>query len=52
MKLKKSREAIGESGEEMEDLKGIEDDNDRAKARKRRIEEDRKKTLQVKETEK
>lgn len=51
MELRKSREAIGESGEEMEDLKGIEDNNDRAKALKRRIEEDRKKTLKVKEAE-
>jgi hypothetical protein len=51
MKLRKSREAIGESGEEMEDLKGIQDDNDRAKALKRRIEEDRKKALKVKEAE-
>jgi hypothetical protein len=51
MELKKSREAIGESGEEMEDLKGIQDDNDRAKALKKRIEEDRKKTLKVKEAE-
>ena len=49
MELRKSREAIGESGEEMEDLKGIQDDNDRAKALKRRIEEDRKKALKVKE---
>jgi hypothetical protein len=51
MELRKSREAIGESGEEMQDLKGIEDDNDRAKALKRRIEEDRKKALKVKEAE-
>jgi hypothetical protein len=51
MKLRKSREAIGESGEEMEDLKGIQDNNDRAKALKRRIEEDRKKALKVKEAE-
>jgi hypothetical protein len=51
MELRKSRETIGESGEEMEDLKGIQDDNDRAKALKRRIEEDRKKALKVKEAE-
>ena len=51
MELRKSREAIGESGEEMQDLKGIEDDNERAKALKRRIEEDRKKALKVKEAE-
>jgi hypothetical protein len=35
----------------MLDLQGIEDENERAKAMKRRIEEDRKKTLQVKEAE-
>jgi hypothetical protein len=51
MELRKSREAIGESGEEMEELKGIQDDNGRAKALKRRIEEDRKKALKVKEAE-
>jgi hypothetical protein len=51
MELRKSREAIGESGEEMEDLKGIQDDNDRAKAFKRQIEEDRKKAIKVKEAE-
>jgi hypothetical protein len=51
MELRKSREAIGESGEEMQNLKGIEDDNDNAKALKRRIEEDHKKTLKVKEVE-
>ena len=52
MELRKSREAIGEFGEEMEDLNGIQDDNDMAKALKRRIEVDRKKTLKVKEAEK
>jgi hypothetical protein len=51
MELRKSREAIGESGEEMQDLKGIDNDNDRVKALKRRIIEDRKKTLKVKEAE-
>ena len=35
----------------MDDLKGIQDDNERAKALKRRIEEDRKKALKVKEAE-
>ena len=49
--LKKSREAVGESGIEMVDLQGIEDENERAKAMKRRIEEDRKKALRVKEAE-
>jgi hypothetical protein len=49
MELRKSYKAIGESGEEMQDLKGIEDDNDRAKALKRQIKEDRKKTFKVKE---
>jgi len=51
MELRKSREAIGESGEDIEDLKGIQDDNSKAKALKKRIEEDRKKTLKVKEAE-
>ena len=45
MELRKSCEAIRESGEDMDDL------NERAKALKRRIEEDRKKALKVKETE-
>ena len=51
MELRKSCEALVESGEDMDDLKGIQDDNERAKALKRRIEEDRKKTLKVKEAE-
>ena len=46
-----SREAIGESGIEMVDLQGIEYENERAKALKRQIKEDRKKTLKVKEAE-
>ena len=49
--LRVSREAVGESGIEMVDLQGIEDENERAKALKRRIEEDRKKALKVKEAE-
>ena len=49
--LRKSREAVGKSGIEMVDLQGIEDENERAKAMKRRIEEDRKKALKVKEAE-
>ena len=49
--LRKSREAVGESGLEMVDLRGIEDENERAKALSRRIEEDRKKALRVKEAE-
>ena len=49
--LRQSREAVGESGIEMLDLQGIEDENERAKAIKRRIEEDRKKALRVKEAE-
>jgi hypothetical protein len=40
-----SREDVRESGIEMLDLQGIEDDNERAKAMKRRIEEDQKKAL-------
>ena len=49
--LRKSREAVGESGVEMVDLQGIEDEHERAKALARRIEEDRKKSLKVKEAE-
>ena len=49
--LRKSREDVGESGIEMLDLQCIEDENERAKAMKRRIEEDRKKALRVKEAE-
>jgi hypothetical protein len=49
--LRKSRDAVGESGVEMVDLRGIEDEHERAKALSRRIEEDRKKALRVKEAE-
>jgi hypothetical protein len=49
--LRKSREAVGESGVEMIDLQGIEDEHERAKALSRRLEEDRKKALRVKEAE-
>ena len=49
--LRKSREAVGESGVEMIDLQGIEDEHERAKALARRLEEDRKKALRVKEAE-
>ena len=49
--LRKSREAIGESGVEMIDLQAIEDEHERAKALSRRLEEDRKKSLRVKELE-
>ena len=49
--LRKSREAIGESAIEMVDLECIEDENERAKATKRCIEEDWKKSLKVKEAE-
>ena len=49
--LRLSREVIGESAIEMVDLQGIEDENERAKAMKRRIEEDRKKAQRVKEAE-
>jgi len=49
--LRKSREAVGESGVEMIDLQGIEDEHERAKALSRRLEEDRKNTLRVKEAE-
>ena len=49
--LRKSREDIGESGIEMMDLQGIEDETERARAMKRRIEDDRKKAMRVKEAE-
>ena len=49
--LRKSREDASESGIEMLDLQGIIDENERAKALKRYIEEDRKKALRVKEAE-
>jgi hypothetical protein len=48
--LRKSREAVGESGVEMVDLHGIENEHERAKALSQRLEEDRKKGLRVKET--
>lgn len=51
VELKKSREAIGESGEEMLDLNSIEDENAREKAMRKRLESDRKKALKVKEAE-
>ena len=49
--FRKSREAISESAIEMVDLECIEDENERAKAMKQGIEEDRKKSLKVKEAE-
>ena len=49
--LRKSREVVGESGVEMVDLQCIEDEHERAKALSRRLEEDRKKSLRVKEAE-
>ena len=49
--LRKSREAVGESGIEMDDLQGIENEHERAKALSPRLEEDKKKTLRVKKTE-
>ena len=49
--LRKSREVVGESGILMLDLQGIEDENERAKAMKRRIDEDIKKSMRVKEAE-
>ena len=51
LELRKSRDAVGESGVEMVDLQGIEDEHERAKALSRRLEEDRKKALRVKEAE-
>ena len=44
-------DAVGESGIEMVDLQGIEDENERAKAMTRCIEDDRKKMLRIKEAE-
>ena len=49
--LRKSRDAVGESAVDMVDLEGIEDEHERAKALSRRLEEDRKKALKVKEAE-
>ena len=49
--LRKSREAVGESGADMVDLQGIEDEKVRAKAISRRLAEDKKKTLKVKKAE-
>ena len=46
-----SREDVSESGIEMLDLQGIEDENEKAKAMKRHIKEDPKKTMRVKEAE-
>ena len=51
MELKKSRQALGESREEMVDLNTIEDDSAREKAVKRRLDSDRKKAQKVKEAE-
>jgi len=47
--LKKSREEIEESGDGMEDLDAIDDDTERSKALKRRLDSDRKKSQKVKE---
>ena len=49
IELKKSGEAVGESGVEMVDLIGIEDEAEKAKALKRRIEEDQEKAQKVRE---
>jgi hypothetical protein len=49
--FRKSREDVGDTGIEMLDLQAIKDENERAKAMKRHIEEDRKKALRVKEAE-
>ena len=50
-KLKKSREDVSEYGIEMLDLHGIENVNEKTKAKERRLEHDRKKALTVKEAE-
>jgi len=47
--LKKYREEIDESGDGMEDLDAIEDDTERSKAVKKRLDSDRKKSQKVKE---
>ena len=51
MELRKSCEALVESAEDMDDFLGIQDDNNKAKALKRQIEEDRNKALKVNEAE-
>jgi hypothetical protein len=51
VELRKSRDSVGESGAEMQDLLGIEDEAERAKALKRRVEEDRRKAQKIKEAE-
>jgi len=47
--LKKYREEIDESGDGMEDLDAIEDDTERSKALKKRLDSDRKKSQRLKE---
>ena len=51
VELKKSRQALCESREEMVDLNAIEDDTARDKAVRKRLESDRKKAQKVKEAE-
>lgn len=51
IELKKSRQALPESEEQMLDLNAIEDDNARDKAVRRRLESDRRKAQKVKEAE-
>ena len=49
--LRKSGEAVGESGVEMVDLQCIEDEHERAKALSRRLADDKKKAFKVKKAE-
>jgi hypothetical protein len=49
--LRKSRDDVRESGIEMLDLHAIENENERTKEMKRRIEKDRKKALRIKKAE-
>lgn len=51
IELRKSRESVELSGVEMIDLQCIEDEEERAKALSRRLEENKKKALRVKEAE-
>ena len=51
VELKKSRQSVGECGEEMLDLNAIEDESAREKAVRRRLDSDRKKAQKVKEAE-
>ena len=51
LKVNSGNQAVGEFGIEMVDLQGIEDEHERAKTLSRRLEEDKKKALRMKEIE-